>query len=158
IALDPHYFTFLSDCTAARYRVIPGDARLRLREAAAGRYGLIVMDAFSSDSVPAHLLTTEAMALYVSKLSQNGLLAFHISNRYLNLEPLLAGLSREAGLSSYIRYDERPTADGRFPSTWVVVARSESALGAIPTDAQWRSAKGTVIWTDDFTNILSVLR
>jgi len=158
IASDPKYFTFLSDCTAAPYRVIAGDARLRLAEAPPAHYGLIVMDAFSSDSVPAHLLTTEAVSLYFSKLSAEGLLAFHISNRYLDLEPLLSGLSRRTGLSSYIRYDDRPGADGRFPAMWVVVARSDSSLAAIPNDSRWRRLRGDVVWSDDFSNILSVLK
>jgi hypothetical protein len=158
IALDRRYFTFLTDCTTASYRVIRGDARLRLNEAGPGQYGLVIMDAFSSDSVPAHLLTTEAMSLYFSKISPDGLLAFHISNRYLDLEPLLAGLSRHAGLSSYIRYDERTSADGRFPATWVVVARSDAALGAIVNDERWRRLRGDVVWTDDFSNIFGVLK
>ena len=158
IASDPKYFTFLGDCTAAPYRVISGDARLRLAEASPAQYGLIVMDAFSSDSVPAHLLTTEAISLYFSKLSTEGLLAFHISNRYLDLEPLLSGLSRRAGLSSYIRYDDRPGVGGRFPAMWVVVARSDSTLGAIPNDARWRRLKGDIVWTDDSSNILRLLK
>jgi spermidine synthase len=158
IASEPRYFTFLSECTAGSYRIIPGDARLRLSEALDGTYGLIVMDAFSSDSVPAHLLTTEALSLYFSKLSPDGVLAFHISNRYLDLEPLLAGLSRSKGLSSYMRYDDRPSANGRFAAAWVLVARSDAAAGAIANDARWRRLRGDVVWTDDFSNILGVLR
>jgi spermidine synthase len=102
IASNPQLFTFLSKCTRGSYRVILGDARLKLQEAPQGYYGLIVMDAFSSDSVPAHLLTIQALELYLAKLTPEGVLAFHISNRHLNLEPLLAGLSRRAGLSAYI--------------------------------------------------------
>jgi len=158
IASDPRYFTFLSDCTKASYRVILGDARLRLREAPTGKYGLLIMDAFSSDSVPAHLLTTEAMNLYLDKLSTDGLLAFHISNRYLNLEPLLSGLSRRAGLVGYIRRDEEHNVVGRYPSLWVVMARNDSALGAITTDNRWRRVQGDMVWTDDFSNILSLLK
>jgi hypothetical protein len=158
IASDPRYFTFLSDCTKASYRVILGDARLRLREAPAGKYGLLIMDAFSSDSVPAHLLTTEAMNLYLDKLSTDGLLAFHISNRYLNLEPLLSGLSRRAGLVGYIRRDEERNVVGRYPSLWVVMARNDSALGTIPNDDRWRRVQGDMVWTDDFSNILSLLK
>jgi len=158
IASDPRYFTFLSDCTKASYRVILGDARLRLREAAPGKYGLLIMDAFSSDSVPAHLLTTEAMDLYLDKLSTDGLLAFHISNRYLNLEPLLSGVSRRAGLSAFIRKDDERNVVGRYPSVWVVMARNDSALGAITTDDRWRRVEGDIVWTDDFSNILSLLR
>jgi spermidine synthase len=158
IASDPRYFTFLSDCMKAQYRVILGDARLRLRVAPAGKYGLLIMDAFSSDSVPAHLLTSEAMSLYLDKLAPDGVLAFHISNRYLNLEPLLSGLSHRAGLSAFTRRDEERGVVGRYPSIWVVMARNDSALGAITTDSRWRRAEGDMVWTDDFSNILSLLK
>ena len=158
IASDSRYFTFLSDCTKAQYRVILGDARLRLHEAPAGKYGLLIMDAFSSDSVPAHLLTTEAMNLYIDKLSTDGMIAFHISNRYLNLEPLLSGLSRRAGLVAFIRRDEERNVAGRYPSVWVVMARNDSALGAIADDDRWSRAQGDMVWTDDFSNILSLLK
>src|SRR5678815_6627 len=158
IASDPRYFTFLTDCTKASYRVILGDARLRLREAPTGKYGLLIMDAFSSDSVPAHLLTTEAMNLYLDKLSTDGLLAFHISNRYLNLEPLLSGLSRRAGLVGFVRRDEERNVVGRYPSIWVVMARNDSALGTIAQDDRWRRVEGDMVWTDDFSNILSLLK
>ena len=158
IASDPRYFTFLSDCTKAQYRVILGDARLRLREAPTGKYGLLIMDAFSSDSVPAHLLTTEAMNLYLDKLSSDGVIAFHISNRYLNLEPLLSGLSRRAGLSGFIRRDEERHVVGRYPSVWVVMARNDAALGTIANDDRWQRVQGDMVWTDDFSNILSLLK
>ena len=158
IASDSRYFTFLSDCTKAQYRVILGDARLRLREAPAGKYGLLIMDAFSSDSVPAHLLTTEAMNLYLDKLSTDGMLAFHISNRYLNLEPLLSGLSRRAGLVALIRRDDERNVVGRYPSVWVVMARNDSALDTIATDDRWTRVQGDMVWTDDFSNILSLLK
>lgn len=158
IASDPRYFTFLSDCTKAQYRVILGDARLRLREAPSGKYGLLIMDAFSSDSVPAHLLTTEAMNLYLDKLSSDGMLAFHISNRYLNLEPLLSGLSHQAGLVALIRRDKERSVDGKYPSIWVVMARNDSVLGPIASDERWRRVQGDMVWTDDFSNILSLLK
>jgi hypothetical protein len=138
--------------------VIIGDARLRLGEAAAHQYGLIIMDAFSSDSVPTHLLTRQAVDLYLSKLAEDGLLAFHISNRYLNLEPLLSGLSRQAGLSAFIRVDDESDKPAKFRSVWVVFARTESALGLIANDSHWRRLKGDVVWSDDFSNILDVLR
>ena len=157
IASDPQLFTFLRNCTKGSYRVILGDARLKLREAPQGYYGLIVMDAFSSDSVPAHLLTTQALELYLAKLAPDGLLAFHISNRYLNLEPLLAGLSRRAGLSAFIGRDAERSVMGRYPSLWVVMARSDAALGTIPSDSRWAKLQGDIVWTDDFSNILSLL-
>jgi len=158
IASEPTYFSFLSDCMKGSYRMILGDARLSLREAPAGKYGLFVMDAFSSDSVPAHLLTTEAMDLYLHKLSNDGMFAFHISNRYLNLEPLLSGLSKRAGLSAYIRRDPEKGMNGKYPSVWVVMARNDAALGAIPGDSRWTRLQGDIVWTDDFSNILSLLK
>lgn len=152
------YFTFLKNCTAAPYRMIIGDARLKLRDAAPGQYGLIIMDAFSSDSVPAHLLTSEAMELYLSKLANDGLIAFHVSNRYLNLEPLLSGSARRANLSALIRIDQERNVPGRYPSIWVVFARTDSPLGGLMSDSRWRRLDGDVIWTDDFSNILSLLK
>ena len=157
IASDPRLFTFLSNCTKGSYRVILGDARLKLRDAPQGHYGLIVMDAFSSDSVPAHLLTTQALELYLAKLAPDGMIAFHISNRYLRLEPLLAGLSRRAGLSAFLGRDNQPGVNEKFPSLWVVMARNDAALGTIPNDSRWTKLQGDVVWTDDFSNILSLL-
>ena len=158
IASDRRYFTFLSDCTAADYRMMLGDARLRLQEAGGEQYGLIVIDAFSADSVPAHLLTSEAFNLYLSKLSSDGLLAFHVSNHYLNLEPLLSGQARKAGLSAYIRKDAERKVAGRYPSVWVALARNEKSLSRIANDERWRRLKGDVVWTDDFSNIISLLK
>lgn len=159
IAQDRRYFTFLSECAAAPYRVILGDARLRLREAPQDQYSLIILDAFSSDSVPAHLVTRQAIELYLSKLAADGLVAFHISNRYLNLEPLLSGLSQEKALSAFIRKDPKfDAADGKYPSTWVVMARSDSSLGNIAKDTRWQRLVGNIVWTDDFSNILSLLK
>src|SRR5215213_4122137 len=149
IASNPQLFTFLSDCTRASYRVILGDARLQLREAPAEQYGVLVMDAFSSDSVPAHLLTTQALNLYLTKLAPDGIMAFHISNRYLDLEPLLSGLSRRARLSAFIRRDEAGNGTAKFASAWVVIARNDAALGTIVSDSRWARLHGDKVWTDD---------
>ena len=159
IAQDNRYFTFLSDCSAAAHRIILGDARLRLREAPDSHYGLLILDAFSSDSVPAHLVTSQAMDLYLSKLAPDGLMVFHISNRYLNLEPLVSGLSQEKGLSALIRHDREFDASiAKYPSSWVVIGRSDAALGKLVSDSQWRRLNGNVLWTDDFSNIFSLIK
>ena len=101
----------------------------------------------------------EAMELYFDKLSADGMLVFHISNRYLNLEPLLSGLSRRAGLTSFIRRDkDNEGVPGKYRSIWVVVGRNESALGSIPADSRWQKTQGDIVWTDDFSNILSLLK
>jgi hypothetical protein len=158
IASESRLFTFLSDCTRGSYRVVLGDARLKLREAPQGHYGLIVMDAFSSDSVPAHLLTSQALELYLTKLAPDGVLAFHVSNRYLNLEPLLGGLARHAELSAFIRRDAGGNVPWRYSSIWVVMARNNAALGTIANDSRWVKLQGNLVWTDDFSNILGVLK
>lgn len=102
IARDPRLFTYLSACAGAQQNIVLGDARLRLREAPAGAYDLIVLDAFSSDAVPAHLMTREALALYLSKLAPGGVIAFHVSNRTLQLDRVAGGIAREAGVASRI--------------------------------------------------------
>jgi spermidine synthase len=158
IANDPQYFSFLSDCTSASHRMILGDARLRLRDAEDHQYDLILMDAFSSDSVPAHLLTSEALDLYLTKLADNGILVFHISNRYLDLEPLLSGLANSKNLKARLRRDQERTVIGRYPSIWVVFARDDKGLGSLIEDQRWRQLNGNIVWTDDSSNILSLLK
>ena len=138
--------------------MILGDARLRLKDAPDHHYDLMVMDAFSSDSVPAHLLTSEALDLYLSKLADRGLLVFHISNRYLDLEPLLSGLANSKNLQALLRRDKEHTVIGRYPSIWVVLARNESDLTTLVDDPRWRPLNGNIVWTDDSSNILSLLK
>ena len=130
-----------------------------MKEAPKGQYGLFIIDAFSSDSIPSHLVTVEALDLYLSKLAPDGLLAMNISNRYLNLEPLLSGLAQEKGMFARIRRDrQHDSATAKFSSSWVVMARNESTLGNILTDQRWRPLKGRVVWTDDFSNILDLMK
>ena len=97
IARDDRFFTFLRDCPPVS-RVVLGDARLALRDAPDHHYGLIIVDAFTSDAVPTHLITREAFATYVQKLTPDGVLALHISNRYLDLAPVVGNLGLDAGL------------------------------------------------------------
>ncbi len=159
IAQDSRYFTYLSECSKANTKMILGDARLKMKEAPEQHYGLLVMDAFSSDSVPAHLVTVQAMDLYLSKLAPDGLLALNISNRYLDLEPLLSGLAQEKGMFARIRRDPGyDSATAKFASSWVVMARNESALSGILADSRWRPLRGRVVWTDDFSNILDLMK
>lgn len=163
VARDPRLFTYLSECAGARPRVLLGDARLRLREAPDSSYDLIVLDAFSSDAVPAHLMTREALALYVSKLAPGGVVAFHVSNRSLQLERVAGGIAREAGLASRIYDDtQQGRAFGLDASTWVAVARNAEELGPLASDPNWRefdpAADRLEVWRDDFSDILSVFR
>jgi len=163
IARDPDLFTYLRDCPG-ELDVVLGDARLSLDRAADRRYGMIVADAFSSDTVPIHLLTREALALYRSKLRRDGLLAFNVSNRYLTLEPVLGNLARNAGLACVAQEDQRSQNDGQpetDASDWVVMARSRRKVAAVaPVAGGWercRSSPGTPVWTDDFSNLIGAI-
>ncbi len=162
IARDPQYFTFLRD-TKSNLDVVLGDARLTLEKANPG-YGLIVLDAFSSDSIPIHLLTKEAIQMYLSKLDADGFLAFHISNRYLDLEPILAKIAESLDLIAFSTEDA-PTDEeanfGKTPSRWMVLARSRDHVARLVDKSAWSLAEsrlGTPIWTDDYSNILSAFK
>jgi hypothetical protein len=107
IAESPELFTYLSRCGRDAYEIVLGDGRLKLAEAPQGEYALIVFDAFSSDAIPLHLLTREALAMYLDKLAEGGILVFHISNRHLDLSPVLAGLAADAGMICLLGNDEQ---------------------------------------------------
>jgi hypothetical protein len=160
ISTNPHFFSFLSECEA-RWKVVLGDARLTLEKAPPHHYGIIILDAFSSDSIPVHLLTKEAVTLYFSKLSKDGVLLIHITNRYVNLAPVLAQLADENGFSARLRDDYEDPETGKDGSTWVLLGRSESDLAGIAGNENWTKIEPrnrTAAWTDDFSNILSVFK
>jgi hypothetical protein len=164
IARDPAYFTFWRDCRAERRSVVTGDARLRLADATDGRYGMLVVDAFSSSAIPVHLITREALELYRRKTAAGGWLVFHISSQHLDLRPVVASLARDAGWVAYARDDlllapeEREA--GKEPSQWVVLAHTRSGLGALADDPRWSALTaeaGARVWTDDFSNLWNVI-
>jgi SAM-dependent methyltransferase len=164
LARDPQYFTFLERC-APQAQVVLGDARLSIRNAPEHSYDLIVLDAYSSDAIPVHLITREAVTLYLSKLRPGGLLAFHISNRYLDLEPVLADLAENAGLVARLRLDDEVDAlgraEGKKASRWAILAAEASDLGELVEDVRWQPLKhkaGSRLWTDDYSSVVSVLR
>ena len=164
IAGDPDYFTFLAECRGT-YEVVLGDGRLTLAKALDRHFGLIMLDAFSSDAIPTHLLSREALEVYVAKLADGGLLAFHISNRYLDLEPLLANLARDAGLIALSRtdfeIDEAERLGGKYPSHYVVMARQADDAAKLSANPSWRRAvggDGVPVWTDQYCNILKLFR
>jgi hypothetical protein len=167
VAEDPHFFTFMGECRAGVPEVILGDAYLRLQEAPEGSFDLLVLDAFSSDAIPVHLLTREAMQLYRSRLKSGGLLAFHISNRYLNLRPILARLAEDAGwIARGWRDITQNKASGKLDSEWVIMAARDEDFGPVVwslkniklPDQRWELIHpkvGTPLWTTDFSNLLS---
>jgi hypothetical protein len=165
IAGNPRYFRFLEACPPA-IRVVLGDARRSLPAAPDRHFGLIILDAFSSDAIPSHLLTREALRLYLDKLADPGLLAFHISNRHLDLEPTVGNLAHDAGLHALVQLEAGMSKEdagrvGRTPSHWVVLARRPEDFGALRDDQRWRALPPRPdrrLWTDDFSNMLEVIR
>ncbi|MCA9028384.1 MAG: fused MFS/spermidine synthase [Planctomycetaceae bacterium] len=167
IAESPEYFTYLSDCGRDAYEVVLGDGRLKLAESNHGAYAMIVFDAFSSDSIPLHLVTREALQMYLDKLSEDGLLVFHVSNRHLNLEPVLTGLAADAGLQGIRGHDleifDRDDAlqAGYMPSVYVVLARDGRLLNDLKARGHWKDLPpptGAPLWTDDYSSLLGILR
>jgi tetratricopeptide (TPR) repeat protein len=161
IAKNTDYFTYLADCRGTA-EVILGDARLSLEQENERKFDLLVVDVFSSDSVPVHLMTREAFQIYFDHLKPQGLLAVHISSRYLDLEPFLGKLAEAAGRTARIWRDNRDiNVVVKFASVWVVMAGSpEDHLDSLAGDARWQPLvcdKGPV-WTDDFSNVAAALR
>ncbi|HZG64433.1 MAG TPA: fused MFS/spermidine synthase, partial [Rubrobacteraceae bacterium] len=158
IARNNDLFTYLRDCPGQN-DVALGDARLSLADAPDAEYGIIVADAFSSDAIPVHLMTREAVDLYFDKLQSDGVLLMHISNRHLELEPVLGNVARDAGLVCRAQYDqENESTPGKFVSHWVMMSREEGALGSMADDARWSSCEtnpDSPVWTDDYSNLLS---
>lgn len=162
MARNSQYFTYLQNCANGSVRVVEGDARLNLQNAPAGDYGLIVLDAFSSDAIPVHLVTQQALDLYLSKLAGGGMLVFHISSRSLNLKPMLADLAESRNLICIGFDDLEPGSfEGKDPSQWVVMARSLPEISNLSINTQWKRLEGRKqarVWSDDFSNILRAIR
>jgi hypothetical protein len=163
IASDPSKFRFLSECGGAD-NIVLGDARLTLPEERQ-EFDLIVLDAFSSDVVPVHLLTREALSQYLGRLKQGGAIAFHISNRYLELESVIAEVAATHGLTTLVKRDNSVTEQEHRMTMYAgslvaVVGRSEADLAAVADKPGWRKRaadRGTAPWTDDFSNILAAM-
>ncbi len=165
LARDSGTFTFLSQC-APQARMVVGDARLTLAAQPPAGLDILAIDAFSSDAVPMHLLTREAFAVYGRALQPKGLLLVHISNRYLDLEPVVAMAARAGGWHALMRA-YAPDKDGRdnaTPSVWVALSRDEATLNAMidtgKVMAVWaepRAPVGFAGWTDDHASILPLL-
>ncbi len=163
LARGDRYFTFLHD-SPADVRVVLGDARISITREAARSFDVLILDAFSSDSIPVHLITRQALQLYERVLEPNGIMIFHISNRYIDLEPVIADLASDAGLVALTEDEVNvPEADqraGRSPSHWVVIAGANADLGALTRDPRWvrlAAKPHGPIWSDDFSNPLALV-
>ncbi|MFQ3667642.1 MAG: fused MFS/spermidine synthase [Fimbriimonadaceae bacterium] len=160
IAENPKLFTYLHDMKAP-HQIVLGDARFSLQNTDR-TYDLLVLAAYSSATVPVHLLTREAFAVYLSRLRPGGIMVMHIGNRFLDLEPVVGGLARDAGLAARIRTDfGSPIIPGRTMSQWVALARTEADLGPLATMENWlrlRVRDDLRVWTDDYSSVVAVLR
>ena len=162
MARNSQYFTYLQNCAGGSVNVVEGDARLNLQNAADGYFGLLVLDAFSSDAIPVHLVTQQALDLYLSKLAPGGMLVFHASSRSLNLSPILADLAASRNLICIGFDDSKPSSiEGKDPSQWVVMARSPEEISYLSINSQWQRVngrKGMRVWSDDFSNIVQAIK
>lgn len=163
IAGDPRLFTFVSDARGrgARVDVVLGDARLMLARAPDAAFDLLVLDAYSSDVVPTHLLTRQAFALYFRKVAPHGLLLMNVSNRYLDLGRVVRAMADADGLVARARDDETSDAgEGKAPSRWIVVARTQADVDALGLGEEWRPLPPTSMraWSDDYVNVMGAFR
>jgi len=168
IARDSGKFSFLKLCNP-RVPILLGDARLSLAREPANAFDFLVLDAFSSDAIPMHLLTREAFALYGRVVQPRGLLLVHISNRYLDLEPVVALAAKEGGWHA-ARYDDRVPPDSEFSryvssSNWIVMTRDPEVLRRVtvnpPPSGKWRPLRleaDFAGWSDDYGSILPLLK
>jgi SAM-dependent methyltransferase len=163
VSLAKQEFTFLAD-SGAQVEVALGDARLSLEREAPQNFDVLAVDAFSSDAIPVHLITKEALGIYLKHVKSDGIVAFHVSNRFLHLIPVVARLAKEQGAHAVLVNDDPDDEDEslRSRSDWVLVSRDRAALerpaivegGATEAEdrPEWRT------WTDDYSNLIQILK
>jgi spermidine synthase len=154
------YFSYLGD-SAATIEIVLGDARLSIEREAPQGYDVLGVDAFSGDAIPAHLITREAVARFRRHLAPGGILAYHVSNRYLDLSPVLGIIAKDEGMTAVQIDDYKDGADGnpiKNPSVWVLLAEKPETLAAIPVGKAPEEKPGWRIWTDDYHNLFQVVR
>ena len=158
---DP-WFTYLSDATqrGAKIEIVLGDARLTMEREKPRKFDVLAVDAFSGDSIPTHLLTDEAMFVYIRHLQSDGILAIHISNRYLDLEPVCKSLARKYGFIARAVEAEGDTHIDAFTSTWVLLTKDVSLterLDDVEQTARPLNVKPGILWTDAYSSVYEVL-
>lgn len=160
VARDPEIFTFISSCTPDAPTHI-GDARVVLAQQMDTQYDILVIDAYSSDAVPIHLTTNEAIMLYLERVKPGGIIMLHISNRYYDIARPLGRSAADLGLTAAIqRYDGSPVDTGNSPSHVVVMSADPDSIARFTADPRWDVLQndGGRIWTDDYANLLSILK
>jgi hypothetical protein len=152
------HFTYLAD-SPAKPEVIIGDARLSLEREAANQFNVLAVDAFSGDSIPMHLITDEAVRVFMRQVASQGILAYHVSNRFLNLPPVLAEIAATENLAGLVVEDPAQSDNAlHSSSTWVLLARDAKAFEGIEGGKPLERTPGAPLWTDDFNNLLSVVK
>jgi hypothetical protein len=159
-ARDPRYFTYVQNCQPD-FKPVIGDARLTFAREADGAYDLIIVDAYSSDAIPIHLATQEAMKIYKDKLAPQGVVLMHVSNRHLELASVVVGIANANHLKSWV-YDEDSGRDGEyiFATNVVVSARADADVGALASSDKWEETAARPnqrVWTDDYCNVLGAV-
>jgi len=158
LKIAQNQFTYLSKCGTGMPEVIIGDARLEIQRLKDTKFDLIILDAFSSDSIPTHLLTKEAMEVYLDHLMPDGIILFHISNRYFRLDGPIAASGALLGLKNMHITRTVPKQGYATGSKWIALARPDVKLQLL-LYSQWRPVKTEKKpWTDDYTNLLEALR
>jgi hypothetical protein len=159
-ARHPKYFTFVKNC-APDLQPVMGDARLTFAHEPDGAYDLIVVDAYSSDAIPVHLATREAMAIYKSKLAPNGAVLMHVSNRNLELATVSVGIAAANGLKSWVYYeDSSRDAEYIFATQAVISARNGADIGELAGSDEWTATEPDPrqrVWSDDYSNVLGAV-
>ena len=153
-------FTYLRE-SKARVEIVPGDARLSLDHETTPPLDVLALDAFSGDSIPVHLLTREAIAIYGRRLKPDGVLAFHVSNNFLDLASVVKRLADDAGYGARVVRAHEDDDELTLAAEWVIVTKNQAALGnsSLKTHTIQDGARGhTRIWTDDYNNLLEILK
>jgi hypothetical protein len=152
------YFTYLKD-SPSKIEVVLGDARLNLERQPSQQFDVLAIDAFSGDSIPVHLLTYEAVSLYLKHMKPDGVMAFHVSNRFLDLKPVVLAIAEKHGLE--FAYLHETAEDGGTTSDWILVTRNKpfiyrngiaEAIEPVVPRPEWN------LWTDDFTSLVQVFK
>ncbi len=162
VARDPNLFTFMSECAGDAPTHL-GDARIVLEQQDV-TYDILVLDAYSSDAIPVHLVTREALNMYRDRLADDGVMVFHISNRYYDIRQPLARIGAELGLTmavrSHVPARDDPSSKGNHPSTVVVMSPDAARIADVREDTRWKAlvSDSGAVWTDDFANLLSTLK
>ena len=165
IAEDSRYFTYLSDARerGAVTNIHLGDARLVLQQQPDSKYDLLVIDAFSSDAIPVHLATREAVQLYLNKINDKGLLLFHVSNHYLEMRPMLCNIADELSQHCYYQENAVKTREeqqqAKTYSIWLLMGEPGALRKVL--SPEWQRLTGNEdhpVWSDDYSNIFQLLK